>query len=351
MAKSTPFQGLDFLLHPAKRAVERVCAVYGDETYLKREVIATIRRQVLGEDDGEFSLTTLTGGETELHAVFDALATVSLFGGSQRLVVVEGADPFVSRYRSELEKYAAKPAKGGVLVLEVKTWPGNTRLAKVVAKEGLAIECKSPKPAQTKRWLCERAKSLHGVTLDSGAADMLIELLPQELGILEQEVAKLALLAGNHGGIHEKLVREHVGGWRTRKTWDMIDAAAEGQAQSALDQLDRLLSAGEQPIGLLAQLSSTLRRFVASVRLIEQGKGLPLRTALQQAGTPPFKLADAERQLRQIGRERAKQLGPWLLTADLAMKGHNSTPPRARLELERLIVRLSSAASDQPARR
>jgi len=29
----------------------------------------------------------------------------------------------------------------------------------------------------------------------------------------------------------------------------------------------------------------------------------------------------------------------------LAIKGHNSSPPRARMELERLVVRLSAAAS------
>ena len=71
---------------------------------------------------------------------------------------------------------------------------------------------------------------------------------------------------------------------------------------------------------------------------------LPLRNALAQAGVPPFKLNDAERQLRQIGRARARELTHWLLAADLAIKGHNSSDDRARLELDRLIVRLSATA-------
>jgi DNA polymerase-3 subunit delta len=69
---------------------------------------------------------------------------------------------------------------------------------------------------------------------------------------------------------------------------------------------------------------------------------------LEQAGVPPFKLANAERQLRQLGRERARDLTGWLLAADLAVKGHNSADARARIELERLIVRLSSANSTRP---
>ena len=40
-------------------------------------------------------------------------------------------------------------------------------------------------------------------------------------------------------------VRELVGGWRTKTTWDMLDLAAAGNAGRAILELDRLLSAGE----------------------------------------------------------------------------------------------------------
>ena len=56
-----------------------------------------------GEDAG-FSLTTFAGKEAQLREVLDALATVSLFGGGRRLVIVEDADPFVTQYRAELER-------------------------------------------------------------------------------------------------------------------------------------------------------------------------------------------------------------------------------------------------------
>ena len=77
---------------------------------------------------------------------------------------------------------------------------------------------------------------------------------------------------------------------------------------------------------------------------------MPLDAALKQAGVLPFKLQSAERQLRQIGRERARQLVDWLLAADLAMKGYNSSDARARLELERLILRLAPLPSPRQQR-
>jgi DNA polymerase-3 subunit delta len=177
--------------------------------------------------------------------------------------------------------------------------------------------------------------------------------VPPELGILVQELAKLALMAGESRAINVQLVRDNVGGWRARTTWEMIDAAADGRAAEALAQLDRLIASGEKPHGLLPQMASSLRRFSTAAQLIEaaesDGRRLPLREALAQAGVLPFKLADAERQLRQIGRPRAKQLNHWLLAADLAMKGHNSADDRARTELERLIVQLAAGNAGQQA--
>jgi DNA polymerase-3 subunit delta len=343
--KSVVLSALDYLAEPAKHAAASVCAVFGDEAFLKREVLAALRRQILSGEESDFSLTTFTGKEAQLREVLDVLATITLFGDGRRVVIIEEADSFVTEYRSELEDYVERPAKGGVLVLEVKTWPANTRLAKAVAASGLAIECKAPNERQIKTWLTQRAKAEHQVRLEAAAADALLELVPPELGILVQEVAKLALIAGEKRVIDTQLVRENVGGWRARTTWDMIDAAADGRAADALAQLDRLIAAGEKPHGLLPQMASSLRRFATATSLIDAAEArrqkLPLRNALSQAGVLPFKLNDAERQLRQIGRTRAAKLTRWLLAADLAIKSHNSADDAARIELERLIVRLA----------
>lgn len=353
-AKSGNLSATDFLAGPEKHSIGPICAVYGDEAFLKAEVLQALRKQILGGQDGEFALTVFTGGEASLREVLDALVTTNLFGSGRRLVIVEEADSFVSLYRAELEDYTAQPAKDAVLVLDVKTWSGITRLAKTVAQIGLAVECKPLQERQIKSWLIARAKLVEGIRLDSAAADLIVELLPLELGVLVQEVAKLALLVGEDRVINTHIVEENVGGWRVRATWDMIDAAVEGRAADAITQLDRLISADEKPHALLPQMSATLRRFATATRLVEVAEAhwrpLSLREALKQSGVKdkPFILAKAENQLRQIGRVRAKRIVEWLLAADLAVKGHNSSDERARIELERLIVRLSSATQPVP---
>src|SRR5262245_44846283 len=135
MAK--PIDGLDYLSQPAKYPPAGVCVLFGDEGFLKRQVLIELKQQVLSGDDAEFSVTHLAGDEAAMRDVTDALATRALFGGGRHLVVVEEADDFVSQNRPALEDYVARPRSGGVLVLAVRSWPSNTRLFKALAESGL----------------------------------------------------------------------------------------------------------------------------------------------------------------------------------------------------------------------
>lgn len=345
----TAVDAVEYVAHPEKHPAAPICVLFGDEAFLQRQALARLRQQVVAGDDAEFSVVTLLGDETELREVLDELSTVSLFGGGQRLVVIDDADGFVSANRQALEQYVARPKRGSVLVLVVRTWPSNTRLAKLVAEAGLAIECKCPPPARLTKWLVNWAKQEHGARLQGEAAESLLEQVEPDLGLLDQELAKLAALAGEGGAITSDLVDEAVGGWRAKTGWDLLDAALNGQTRDALVQLDRLLLTGEVPIALLAQLGASLRRMAAAVRLVEQGEltgsRISLRQALEQAGVKPFVVAKAESQLRRLGRARGELLDRWLLGADLALKLTSSAPDRARLLMEEFVILLAAPAA------
>ena len=344
-----PIAALDYLANPGKHPPRPVCAVFGGEAFLRRQAILCLRAAVLGGDDGDFSLTAFEGRGTPFRDVHEVLSTVAMFGGGKRLAVVEDADDFVTRYRTQLEDYVARPSRSGVLVLDLDSLPSNTRLYKSIAAEGLLVDCGAPAPARLNKWLGSWAKQHHGAELSPAAAETLVELIGPELGLLDQELAKLALLAGKDRKITPELVGRSVGGWRTKTTWEMLDAALDGKTQEAMLQLDRLLASGEQPIGILGQISASLRRFAAATRLVLQAEAARrrpnLREALEQAGVRAFVLQKAERQLRLLGRHRGAQIYRWLLQADLDLKGESAMPPR--LILERLIVRLAAPTCEK----
>jgi DNA polymerase-3 subunit delta len=286
------------------------------------------------------------------------LCTPSLFGHGKRLVLVESADPFVSAYRDRLEEYVDRARTSAVLYLEVESWLRTTRQYKAVESRGLPIECRAPEKSVGKRkemdegavrkWLIERARSSHQFQLEATGAEVLLQLVGPEFGLLEQSLAKLALFTEPGGPISARQVEDIVGGWRSMTVWDLVEAAVEGRTAVALQQLDRLLYAGEHPLALLGQIAWSLRRFAAATRIFEeaerQGRRCTLSDALIQAGFPHWNrtaLGNAERQLKHLGRQRAGQLYRWLLETDLALKGSHSSPQRARLALETLFLRMA----------
>lgn len=343
MAKA--LDALDYLAHPKKHPPSGVCVLFGDERFLKRQVLDQLTESVLSGEDAEFSTSVFDGQTLELRDAMDALSTRALFGGGRHLVIVEAADDFVSANRPALEDYVAQPKTASVLVLDVKTWASTTRLYKALAESGLQIECRFPPPARLVKWLTNWSTKQHRANLEAEAADLLIETVDGGLGQFDSELAKLASLAGPEGTITAAMVAEAVGGWRAKTAWQMLDSALDGDAPGALLQLDRLLLGGEVPIALLAQISSSLRRLAAAARVVAQAevakRQVSLRQALQDAGVKPFLLGKIEPQLRKLGRTRAGHLYRWLLEADLALKGTSSAPARSRLVLEELIVRIS----------
>ncbi|MGO9107985.1 MAG: DNA polymerase III subunit delta [Thermoguttaceae bacterium] len=341
---------IEYLGHLGEHPPRPVCVAFGDDLFLRRQVLLGLRHTVLEGDEGDFSLTSFEGRTAEFREVAEELTTLAMFG-PRRLVVVDEADEFVSRFRQALEDYVARPGRSGILLLDVKSWPGTTRLYKAVDAHGLAVDCSAPAGAKLTGWLSDWARQTHKSQLPRNAADLLVETVGPELGLLDQELAKLALMAGSDKKITPEMVQKMVGGWRAKTTWVMLDLALDGNVTEAMRQIDRLLAAGEAPIGVLAQISASLRRLAAATRLILQseaaGRRIGVGPALQQAGVNKFYLEKTEQQLRRLGRQRGSQLYRWLLDADLDLKGDSQMPPR--LILERLIVRLAPASQGPPS--
>lgn len=327
-----------FLNNPDKNELGPVAVLYGPERFLRHAALAVISQRVLGDDEEgqDVGTTRFEGKDTELKTVCDELRTVSMWG-DRRLVVVDDADEFVSQNRSGLEKYLEKPAKKSVLVLTVKSWPKNTRLAKVVAKIGLALECAELKGSALLRWLPETSRSEFDKQLTRDAAALMVELAGTELGLLNQELAKLAAYVGEKKRIDSEDVRKLVGGWKAETTWAMTDAVRDGKLDQALIHLDKLLVSGEAPQRILGGIGYVFRKYAQAT---ERALHTPsLQTALKEAGVFPREFGASSAYLRRIGRPRAEAITNRLLEADGNMKGNSRTPER--IILEHLLVQLS----------
>jgi DNA polymerase III subunit delta len=326
---------VEFLKKPS-RADAPFIVLHGAEAALKASALLAVSHAVLGEDADDTSIVRLDGDAVDWARVRDELATVSMFT-TRRLVVLEEAEDFVSKQRAFLENYLEKPSRKSTLVLDVKTWRKNTRLAKRLDEQGVEIDCSELAGPKLIAWLADSAESTYGKQLSRDAAALMVELAGTGLGLLEQALGKLAAYVGDRPRITPDDVRQMVGGWKAETTWTMLDAVRDGDPGTALSCLDKLLTAGEAGPKLLGGISFVFRKLADATERSREGVALP--AALKDAGVFFRDIEKAERYLRRIRRPRAEKILARLVKADSDLKG--GSPLNDRLQMELLLLWLT----------
>jgi DNA polymerase-3 subunit delta len=220
---------------PVKPAAEPrpVYALVGNDVFRHLEELARIVALL----PADVQRVDVDGETAELIDVTDELRSFSMFGGS-KLLVVRSADAFVTRFRERLEAFISEPAPGGTLVLRLSSLPGNQRIHKVIAKVGQIIECEPPRDLG--RWVADRARSAHGLRLTADLARLLVEEVGADMGRLDNELAKLALVAPD-GHVSERHIRGGVAFQREQEMWELTGALARGDVAEALRRWRGLL--------------------------------------------------------------------------------------------------------------
>jgi DNA polymerase-3 subunit delta len=339
------------LLSGSTLQVPDVVALFGSDATLRSWVLHALMQ------DGDSM--QVEGANIKWADLKDELSTASLFdfGDSQskRAIVIRSADAFLKDHRESLEKYVADPGSASRLVLECDSLPSNTKLYKALAKDQLLVDCfgevdakRGLTRAKRLQFLCDYIAPRYQCKLTQGAADALVELIGESIGMLDTEIGKLALYLDPGGTVNESLVREVVTGWQAKTMWKITDSIAAGDAPEAIRQLEKLMSGGQPPIALFPQLAWSLRRFGLATAVIEHaeriGRPIQPKQALSSLGTKPFELAKASDQLVSIRRDRGRQLLAWLLDADLRLKGTHSSDGRDAFLLEHLVIKLAKGA-------
>jgi DNA polymerase-3 subunit delta len=328
---------LAFLDKTTKSKRQPIYALHGDEDFLKRRVRDAIVANAIGDADPAFALSVYAGDKVDFSTVQNDLNTLP-FLSPCRVVVVEPADKFVTEHRATLEKYAASPSAAGVLVLDVKSFPETTKLAKALP-DAAKITCKAPYANKLPGWCVDWARNRHNKKLANDAAELLVDMVGPAMGLLDQEIEKLTIAIGDKPAITAEDVDKLVGRSRSADVFRILDAVGEGKPALALNVLGELFEAGEDPLAVLGPMTFQLRKLAAAGRQLAIGQSLG--PAMDAAGVPNFPRArqSFEKQLRHLGLRRLEKILDWLVEINLGVKGGNALP--AKLQVERLVVKLA----------
>jgi DNA polymerase-3 subunit delta len=215
--------------------VKPVHALVGADAFLQTQKL----REILSQLPKEAQRIDVDGERAELADVLDELRSFAMFGGA-KVVVVGNGDEFITRFREQLENYCERPADSATLVLRVNSLPSNQRIYKIIAKTGEITKCAPPADREIVPWVIGRAKNEHKLAVTPQAAEMLKDLIGDDLGRMDNELAKLALQATG-GKVDVADVQQSVAFQREQEMWNMTDEIAAGHATAALRRWRQLV--------------------------------------------------------------------------------------------------------------
>lgn len=271
--------------------------------------------------------------------VLDELRTVP-FLTDKRVVLLKGADSFVSENRPLLEKYFDKPCATGRLVLTVRTWDARTNLAKKLAKVGKLIKIAQPKRGELPQRLMKYANDAYDKKLSRGAAILLIELTGDELVRLYSEVDKLALFADAEKVITPKHIESLIGHNRIFGAFAVIDAVIAGNPGQAVERLREMFAKDKSTeFTVVGAFAYHFRRMFGAKVLLNKG----VRSG-EVANR--FRIwSHKDRFFAQLRQMSLKQIGEYLqqlAETDYAIKTGQT---KAKVAMEQLVLKLAAGTA------
>jgi DNA polymerase-3 subunit delta len=258
----------------ARSALHSICVIYGKSEYLRRQALDEVIERELDGSDPSLNLLRLEGSQAEAAAVLDDVRTYSLLGG-RRVVVVEDADGFMSKHRAVLERFVAAPPDAGCLVLVCNTLDARTRLCKAIKKTGFVVECKPVQGQALVTWMMKRANEQYGKRLGREAAVRVREHAGSSQQSLDQELAKLSLFVGARGEIKPDDVDALVGHYREQNVFAVMDAIAEGDAKTALEEWRQVIATDPAAVGRsIGGMAWSARKLLDARRRLDAGESV-----------------------------------------------------------------------------
>lgn len=265
--------------------------VSGSDEFVAERAIARIRRAVR-EADADADVTELAAADLGPGALAE-IASPSLFA-TIRCVVVTDLHDLAPEAVDPLVGYVESPSSDVALVLQhpggVK---GKAALTRLRAAGVVEVAAATPKRWELPGWVVSEFRD-HGARVAEPAAAALVDAIGEDLRALAGAVDQLAADADG-APITADTVRVYFGGRAEVKGFAVADAAIEGRAAVALEQLRWAFAGRVDPVLVTSAIAGGLR---ALARYSAAPRGLREADLAREVGVPPWKLKSLAAQSR-----------------------------------------------------
>ena len=312
---------------------------HGPDDFTRNEAISALKAEMGDPSLADLNITVLEGQETTLGEIRHNADSMP-FMADKRLVIVNGYINAIKGKSSELEAlvdYVANlPATTDLVLAEIDVLDKRSPLLKVATEVNAVITpFGGPNRNDLRGWIINRVKE-NGAEIDSGAAQLLGQLVGTELRTLNNEIEKLALYVGDQRPIQRQDVELLVPYTEDAEDFGLANAIGQQNAQKAYDQLHKMLDEGKHPMAVLGSIATQIRGLLEVKDMAERGMS-PQEIAEKKNWRSDYAAKMRLREAARFSAARLEEILELLLEIDLSIK---TGQVDSLLALDQLLARL-----------
>lgn len=320
-----------------------VYLIYGDEDYLQEMLVNALKEKLVNSDIGAFNFDEIDTEKITTGEIISIANTLPVFA-DKRLVVVKNPGFLMAAKKDGDEpnkgsdeillNYLKDPLVSTCLVFWVKgSVDKRKKTVKAIEKAGNIVQIDHLKGTDIGVWLNEEARVL-GKKLENKAIEYIVLHGGTELRILQNELKKLVLYAGDENTITLKMVEMLLTKTSEANIFALVDSIGLKKGETALMEIRNLLSAGEPAVRILFMIARQFRMILRAKDL--ERNGSTEKQITEELSIHPFVTGKILRQAKNFSFIELEDSLRYILECDMAIKT-GSQPGKS---LEDLVIKL-----------
>jgi DNA polymerase-3 subunit delta len=254
--RKDPIATAESLLHSIKEGhFVPLYLLYGEEDFLVGEAVDALVESALDASSRSFNLDVVYGGDIDVKDVVGMASSFPMMS-ERRVVIVKDADRLSlgEEARGILLRYLQKPLQSTILVFAAAKVDMRLGVYKAFQEFGVAAEFRSLYDSEIPAWISKRVATLRR-KIDLEASQYLSALVGSSLRDIHNALEKLLIYVGERTSITVEDVGAVVGMSKSFNIFGLQKEIGRGNAREAFEILERMLEAGENPIGIIIMLT------------------------------------------------------------------------------------------------
>lgn len=284
---------------------ENIITIYGEVPELIEKKSKEIVDSYLQEPKDDFNFVSFDLAETEINICIEEILTLPFFS-DKKVVVIKNAYLFtgekgpkdLNQNTDQLLEFIQKYDGQTLVVFKVYNPKLDERkkLVKTLKKETKLIKIEQMSEDEIKNWVKNELNQQYK-DIKQDALNLFIELTGINFNLIKQELEKMVLFLGDRPTIVKQDVETIVNRSLEQNVFLLTDYIQKGQKSEAINLVNDLIIMKEEPIKLLALITSNFRLYYQCKILAN--KGYSQQQIAKTVGAHPFRVKLALRTSRQ----------------------------------------------------